>query len=232
MKSFIKLPVLTVITVSLCLNGCATLNPPSPDDPRYMPVYPTMPEPRAANNGSIYQENTAMVLFEDNRARRVGDILTIRLIENTQGKKKANNKQEKTQDTTVTNPTLFGRAVDLGGKKNLGSSLNSSDSFEGKGSADQSNTLTGTISVTVAQVLSNGNLVVRGEKWVQINRGQEYIRLTGIVRPRDVDPENMVDSTKVADARISYSGTGQLAEANTAGWLGRFFMGALSVFPF
>jgi flagellar L-ring protein precursor FlgH len=95
--------------------------------------------------------------------------------------------------------------------------------FEGDARANQSNNLVGNISVTVIHVLPNNNLVVRGEKWLTLNNGDEYIRLTGIVRPADVNPANEVVSTKIANARIQYSGTGAFSRAQTQGWLGKFF---------
>ena len=96
-------------------------------------------------------------------------------------------------------------------------------SFDGSGNSSQSNQLTGSITVTVAQRLSNGNLLVRGEKWLTINQGQELVRISGIVRPQDIGQDNSVPSTRVADARIAYTGRGSLADANTQGWLSRFF---------
>ncbi|HKK03898.1 MAG TPA: flagellar basal body L-ring protein FlgH, partial [Gammaproteobacteria bacterium] len=96
-------------------------------------------------------------------------------------------------------------------------------SFDGEGDAAQSNQLEGSITVTVSEVLPNGNLVIQGEKWVKINQGQEYIRLRGIVRPVDIGPDNTVLSTQVADAQLAYGGTGVVAQSNSPGWLTRFF---------
>jgi flagellar L-ring protein precursor FlgH len=96
-------------------------------------------------------------------------------------------------------------------------------SFDGTGSSSQSNQLTGEITVTVAQRLANGNLLVKGEKWLTINQGQELVRIAGIVRPQDIGQDNTIESTRVADAKITYTGRGTLADANTQGWLSRFF---------
>ena len=95
--------------------------------------------------------------------------------------------------------------------------------FDGKGQAAQSNTLQGEVTVTVAAVYPNGTMLVRGEKLVTLNRGDEYIRVSGLVRPADIGPDNRVPSTRVADARISYSGKGEIARASSQGWVGRFF---------
>jgi len=108
--------------------------------------------------------------------------------------------------------------------------LSSSNEFEGDAQANQSNNLSGNISVTVIRVLPNNNLIIRGEKWLTLNNGDEYIRLTGIVRPADVNPANEVLSTKIANARIQYSGTGQFAKAQNRGWLGQFFLS--TIWPF
>jgi len=105
----------------------------------------------------------------------------------------------------------------------LNNNLNDATSFDGEGTSAQSNVLTGSISVTVAKRLVNGNLLVRGQKWVTINQGREYVKIQGIVRPTDINPDDTVPSTKVADAVIAYGGQGTLADANTKGWLARFF---------
>jgi flagellar L-ring protein precursor FlgH len=117
---------------------------------------------------------------------------------------------------------LFGHLLD-----DLGLSTDSSSEFEGEGKSNQSNHLIGSIAVTASQVLPNGNLLVQGEKWIQINQGGEFVRLKGIVRPYDVSSRNTVLSTHVADAKISYGGRGTLDEANVTGWMARFFMSPL-----
>ncbi|MEO7774842.1 MAG: flagellar basal body L-ring protein FlgH, partial [Steroidobacteraceae bacterium] len=120
-------------------------------------------------------------------------------------------------------PTLFGKPVTVNGTEILSASLNRSNSFDGSGDSSQSNKLQGDITVTIAKRLSNGNLVVRGQKWIGINQGKEFVRIQGIIRPIDIAPDNSVLSTKVADATISYGGKGALADANTMSWLQRFF---------
>jgi flagellar L-ring protein precursor FlgH len=120
-------------------------------------------------------------------------------------------------------PIIAGRPVTANGTTVLHSELESDNSFDGQADSSQSNRLDGSITVTVAERLPNGNLLVRGEKLITINQGEEFIRLQGIIRPVDIGPENTVASTKVADAMITYSGRGALADANRPGWLGRFF---------
>jgi flagellar L-ring protein FlgH len=115
----------------------------------------------------------------------------------------------------------------LGTGLNLASNASNALDFQGTGESDQSNQLTGSITVTVANVLPNGLLEVRGEKWLQLNRGNEFIRINGLVRKEDISPDNTILSTRVADVRIVYSGTGTLADSNEAGWLTQFFVGNL-----
>ena len=113
---------------------------------------------------------------------------------------------------------------------NLNSALGSGSTFAGESESTQSNSLSGSITVSVVDVLPNGYLKIRGEKRVRLNQGNEYVRLAGIIRPSDISPDNSVESTKIADATIMYTGEGALADANKIGWLARFFISA--VFPF
>lgn len=180
------------------------------------------PAPKQAD-GSIYHDMQNMELFNDARAHRVGDILTINLVEAMQASKKSETTTSKTDQNTIGAPEFLGHTLSVHGGNAANSSLSSANSFDGAGSSTQSNQLTGQLTVTVAQRLSNGNLVVRGEKWLTINQGQELIRISGIVRAQDIGQDNSVDSTRVADARISYTGRGTLNNANTQGWLAKFF---------
>jgi flagellar L-ring protein precursor FlgH len=175
-----------------------------------------------AKDGSIYHDMQNMELFSDARAHRVGDILTVTLVEATQASKKSSTSTSKTDKTAIDAPTILGQSLSIGGKA-ADITTNAGRSFDGDGSSSQSNQLTGQITVTVAQRLTNGNLLVRGEKWLTINQGQELVRISGIVRVQDIAQDNSVASTRVADARITYSGRGTLADANTQGWLSRFF---------
>ena len=205
----------------IALAGCASVAP-SRDDAQWAATAPVEPQQQAVADGSIYHDNQNMELFVDPRAHRVGDILTVVLQESTQASKKASTSTSKKDKTAIDAPTLLGKAVTFNGNPaSIG--LSGDRSFAGDGSSSQSNQLSGQITVTVAQRLSNGNLVVRGEKWLTINQGKELIRISGIVRPQDINPDNSVASSRVADARIAYTGRGSLADANTQGWLSRFF---------
>ncbi len=188
------------------------------------------PEPLPGYQGSIFQAGRGISLFVDNRARQVGDAITITLQEQTDASKQSSTATSKDQEIDIPGPTIFGRGVTKGGVPILTTDLEADQEFSGEGSSSQSNRLSGSITVTVSEVLANGNLRVRGEKWLTINQGEEFIRLTGIVRPQDIDADNSVPSFKLADARITYAGKGALADANRMGWLGRFFQSVLSPF--
>jgi flagellar L-ring protein precursor FlgH len=212
-----------VIAAALAmLAGCA-MAPTHEDDANWAATPP--PAPPAANqaDGAIYHDMQNMELFADARAHRIGDILTINLIESTQASKKSETSTSKTDKINASAPQLLGHSLSVGGGAAANSALNSANSFDGTGSSTQSNQLSGQLTVTVAQRLSNSNLLVRGEKWLTINQGQELVRISGIVRAQDIGQDNSVDSTRVADARIVYTGRGTLADANTQGWLARFF---------
>ena len=204
----------------LVLGGCAMV-PPTPK-PMYTATLPVEPAAQPQATGSIYADQQSMELFADPRAHRIGDILTITLVEATQASKKAATSTSKKNGNNIASPTLLGQGLRIGGKA-ADSSLSSNNAFDVDGSSSQSNQLTGEITVTVAQRLSNGALVVRGEKWLTINQGEELVRISGIVRPQDIGNDNIVPSSRVADARIEYVGKGTLADSNTRGWLSRFF---------
>ncbi len=195
-------------------------------DPDFAPVQPASLIPPVQNSGSIYQAGYDMRLFEDNKARRVGDVLSIIFNEATQANKAADLSQEKQNSMSFTAPSLYGMAVSTMTGSDLKTTVASDNKFTGTGKADQSNSLTGNISVTVIELLPNGDLKVRGEKRVTLNQGDEYVRLSGIVRPIDIDPSNTVSSDKVADATIMYTGNGSMADASKMGWLSRILNSA------
>lgn len=215
-----------LLLVAVFAAGCATTR--TEPDPAYAPVRPL--EQRSAGGGSpgsLYQPGAGLRLFEDVRARQVGDILTIVLVEATAASKQATTSTKKENEVTLANPTLLGSAVGMhrhGKDYTLGVGVDTAQEFSGSGASTQRNSLSGRITVTVTEVLPNGNLVVRGEKIIAINEGDEYVRLSGIVRPQDIQPDNTVPSTLVADARITYGGSGAVADSNAHGWLSRFFL--------
>ncbi len=212
------LPVLSAAVLS----ACVTYERPVPGDPYYAPtVSPAASLPRQTE-GSLYQGNYGMALYTDRKALNVGDIITVTLAERTVSSKSSGVSVEKESEMDFNAGPLLGTVPSFRGNT-LETNLEQNRGFNGDAGADQSNSLQGNITVTVAEVLPNGALVVRGEKWITINRGDEFIRISGIVRPDDVSPDNTVPSTRLANAQISYSGTGTLADSQNMGWLSRFF---------
>lgn len=192
-------------------------------DAGYAPAFPVAKQAPQPSNGAIYQAGYSKNMFEDARARGVGDLITVILAEETDAEKSASTSTAKDNSIAFGAPTVFGQPVEHNGNAVLTASANTSTDFSGDGASSQSNSLTGNITVFVANVLPNGNLVIRGEKRLTLNQGDEYIRLSGIVRPEDITPENTIESTKVANAEILYSGNGAIADSNRQGWLSRFF---------
>lgn len=220
-----RTPGIVAGLMTLLLAGCVN-SPPKPDNPYYAPVTPAPMPVAQATSGSIYSAATALNIYGDGRAYRVGDIITIELQESTQSSKSASTTADKNNSTNIAGGTALGQSVGLFGNP-LSASLSSNSAFDGEGTSDMSNSLDGNITVTVHEVRPNGTLLVRGEKWLTLNQGDEYLRISGIVRPQDIDSSNTVVSTKLADARISYSGTGAVHETNMMGWLARFFISPL-----
>ncbi|MGZ5576696.1 MAG: flagellar basal body L-ring protein FlgH [Methylobacter sp.] len=209
----------TFLAVMLSLLEACTPIPPR--DPAFAPVAPADLRPPVQNSGSIYQSGYDTRLFEDQTARRIGDVLTITLLERTQAKKADDLNTQKDTNMEVTAPSMYTLGAKILTGNDFNANLQANRKFTGKGAADQSNSLSGNISVTVIDVLPNGNLSVRGEKRVTLNQGDEFIRLSGIVRPVDINTANIVTSDKVADVTIMYVGEGAMADASKMGWVAR-----------
>lgn len=204
---------------AFALAGCVT----PPKEPDYSATWPEPPPTPEQANGAIYQVGHDIALFENSVARRVGDTLTIRLNERTNASKSSSTSTSKSTSVDMPGPTIAGRPVTANGTEILNMQVDNSTQFDGEGDSSQSNRLEGDITVTVAQRLPNGNLLVRGQKWITINQGREYVRIQGVVRPIDIDPDNSISSLKVADAQIAYGGKGAVNDAATPGLLARFF---------
>ncbi len=213
---------IAILGCFVILTGCASLAEPSPDDPNYAPAMPEEQIVEIVPDGSIFANSRIDSIYTDIKAHRVGDIISVQLEESTSASKNASNKDSKSNKNSITALSLGGKPVTFHGySTEVGAS--SSSSFDGSAKASQSNSLRGNISVSVIKVLSNGGLVVRGEKWVMLTNGNEYIRITGIVRSEDVNADNTVSSQKIANARIQYGGTGDFANNTERGWLSKFF---------
>ncbi|WP_322979578.1 flagellar basal body L-ring protein FlgH [Pseudomonas sp. C11] len=214
--------LLPFVLLSL-LGGCASFNEmlPDEDSSQYQPLeldYSVPPTSR----GGLFRSGYSGSLIGDKRAVRVGDILTVVLDESTQSSKSAGTSFGKNASAAIGIPTVLGKTYDR-----LESSAEAERDFDGSAKSSQQNTLRGSIAVTVHQVLPNGTLLIKGEKALRLNQGDEYIRLVGLVRVDDIDRSNQISSQNVANARISYSGRGVLNDSNSAGWLTRFFTSPL-----
>lgn len=182
--------------------------------------------------GSIYGSTAGsgthpMRLFQDNKAREVGDILTIDLVERTTSDTKAQTAVQKQSNIDFAAPSIAGQAVTFKGKNILQASIKGKRDFTGGADSQQSNKLDGTVTVTVVQELGNGNVLVSGEKKLRLNQGDEVVQVQGVVRISDIGADNRIASDRVADARIVYGGRGTISRSNAMGWLGRFFNSAL-----
>jgi flagellar L-ring protein FlgH len=171
--------------------------------------------------GGIFQAAAYRPLFEDRKPRYVGDILTVQLNEKLNASQTANSSTERTADFEIALPGINGvLGKDI---KGINAAGNTSNTFDGKGATTSSNLFTGTITVTVIDVLANGNLRVVGEKQIGIRRNSEVLKFSGVINPAQIQPGNLISSTLVADARLDYRGGGYIEEAQIKGWLSRFF---------
>ena len=215
--------------VAALLGGCVIAGDVRPY-PAMAPIQPIMPPQSAPTAGAIYAAGPTLQLYSDRRARDVGDLLTITLLENTTATTSANTATNKESNLSIGTPSIFGAPVTLGGKDVLSATAAGKRDFTGKGNSAQSNRLQGSVTVTVVQRLPNGNLVVQGQKNLRLNQGDELVQVQGIVRPADIAQDNSIPSSRVADARIVYGGRGPVAQSNAMGWLSRFFNSGLTPF--
>lgn len=209
----------------MLLAGCQSLNRLSDDDSAaYLPPEPLYAVPETTAGG-LFRAGHRGSLVGDRRASSVGDILTVVLAESTQSSKSAGTSFGKESSVGIGIPTLFNNQFD-----ELQSSASAARDFDGSASSSQQNTLRGSIAVVVHEVLPGGTLLVKGEKTLQLNQGDEIIQLSGLVRQDDINRYNQVSSQNIANAKISYAGRGALADSNRPGWLTRIFTSPL--FPF
>ncbi len=217
---------LVAVILMALLSGCSNtveLSKALPNDPDFAPILPEEEEAAIIPTGSLFKANYVNNIYSDSKAHRTGDIISVILSESTQANKNAKTELKKENSSELdTVMGLGGNPLTLNGNT-LEFGLNQNSNFKGDSKADQGNSLSGDISVHVLKVLPNGNLMIRGEKWLTLNNGDEYIRLTGVIRPKDINSNNTILSTKVANARIQYAGTGSFADANEQGWLTKFF---------
>lgn len=231
MKNIDHLLVPMLFILVGAVSGCSTIMTPTPKVQQPMTMRPPEPLiiPAAQTHGGIYQAafnfqggGRYTPLFEDRRARSLGDTIIVTLNEKTNASKKTGSNAQRDGELNLSVPSFLGLPLESFFQK-LDVEAQSSNKFNGKGESSSNNNFTGTITVTVIDILPNGNLLVSGEKQVGINQGHEYIRLSGVINPINI-MHNTVSSVQVADARIEYRGSGYLDEAQTMGWLSRFFM--------
>jgi flagellar L-ring protein FlgH len=218
MMKLLSSSLMLIGTILLCGCGHILDDMGLRDETVYPPAMPIDHPPPPKTKGTIYQSGYEVSLYSDHIAHHTGDILTVRLEEVTQGEKKAKTKTSKVTTNVMQTPVLFG-----GSFNPLTFNTNNDMEFDGEGDSNQQNKLKGTVSVTVMRILANGNLFVQGESWVTIDQGREYIRLLGMVRPEDIEPNNVVSSQRVAGARIAYSGTGQVGNVSRGGPVTQLF---------
>jgi flagellar L-ring protein precursor FlgH len=214
---------LTLAACALALAGCQALNSPPPVDV----VQPTSVRPLpvaapAVNNGAIFQTGQYRPLFEDYRARLVGDTLTVQIVERVSASQKSNSTIDKNGKLEASVTALPG--IKPSALNRASASGSSSNSFEGKGSTDTANDFSGVINVSVTEVLPNGHLIIAGEKQIGVNHNVDVLRFSGQVDPLMIRPGNVVASAQIANVRIEHRGRGQQAEAQGIGWLSRLFL--------
>ena len=183
MASFISVryrPIIAAVFASVALAGCSII--PRPEPPQWNIQMPEIPLP-SAQSGSLYREGVSLVLFDDRKASRVGDLLTVLLVESIDASKSSSTSTQKESNVTATTPTLLGRPITSGGVPILDGTLGSSNGFSGGGDSQQSNSLDGSVSVTVVGRQPNGNLMIKGRKQISLNQGSEFVSIVGLVRP-------------------------------------------------
>lgn len=219
---------LGVLALAVLAGGCSTLNPRPPVDI----AEPTYAKPESVvapvvNNGAIFQAGQYRPLFEDHRARLVGDTITVLIVEKVSASQKSSSTVDKTGKLSAGVTALPGIAANSFGRASAAGT--SSNTFEGKGSTENSNDFSGTITATVTGVLANGHLLVAGEKQIGVNHNVDVLRFSGQVDPRAIQPGNTVPSAQIANVRIEHRGRGQAADAQGIGWLARFFLNVLPI---
>ena len=215
--------IVFLIGLSVVLSGCLKPINVKRATNDFKPIKQRTLNIHRKDNGAIYQKGMRVGLFEDTTAKYVGDVLTIILLENTNASATSNTNSSKDNKVELPGPTLAGQKVTKDGVEILENKFNGEREFSGQGTSAMNSSFNGKISVTVAEVLPNRNLIVRGEKMMMLNQSDEFVRFIGIVRPQDIEQDNSIKSTRVANVHMAYGGQGDLSQANKMGPLGRFF---------
>ncbi len=217
----------TLLIICPLLLSVAACSSAPKEELDFSPAEPNIIIKDDSDNGSIYKVTNNRFFFEDIRARRVGDVINVILDERTDATKSATTNANRGTSIGIPSPTLFGGALTGKGRDLLANEITASTDFAGTADSSQSNRLNGSVAVVVDRVMSNGNLWIKGQKNLTLNQGSEVVRVSGLVRAVDITPENTILSNQIADASITYGGTGLLADSNRAGWLTRVFTSRL-----
>jgi flagellar L-ring protein precursor FlgH len=227
-----RLGAIALVAAALC--GCETASDKLNARPPVDVVQPTAIRPQPVtvapiSNGSIFQATQYRPLFEDHRARLVGDTITVQIVEKVSATQKSTSSIDKSGGLAAGVTAIPGLAANsfTAGRATLGAT--SSNTFAGKGSTENSNDFSGTITATVIEVLPNGHLIISGEKQIGVNHNVDVLRFSGQVDPRVIQTGNSVASAQIANVRIEQRGKGQQADAQGIGWLGRFFLNVLPI---
>ena len=220
MNAFLRSAAVAAAAV-LALGGCSSPR----DQIKVSSVTTARPQPIGSSDdhptGSIFRQRANLMLFEDYKARAIGDVLTIQINETLNASQSATSNTEKKTSASAVIPKIKG--VFGMGLNGLNTTASSDNSFNGTGATSSSGVFTGAITVTVIEVLANGNLMVAGEKQIGIRENSEVLRFSGVVNPSLIQLGNTISSTQVSDARLDYRGGGNIEQAQIQGWLGRFF---------
>jgi len=226
-----KIAALAALLSGIALTGCSSVREARISESFQMIYVEFVPTKEVSLDGAIYSRSNAGFFLGERRAQRVGDVLTVKLAENLNATKALNAAGAKNNSIAMTLPNaLFGGgALNIPALRDGGANLAASNTSTTTGTvtADQSNTITGDITVIVTRVYENGNLWIQGQKMLSVNQGEEYVRVSGVIRPEDIQAGNVVSSTKIAQAQITYTGAGDLNDNTKQGWFGRI-VGALA----
>lgn len=215
--------VIVAMLTGLALAGCSSVREAQISESFQMNYDEVVPVKETSPDGAIYSRSNAGFFLGDRRAQRVGDVLTVKLAENLNATKALNSAGSKNNNIAMSLPNaIFGTgALNIPALRSANLSASNTSNTAGTVTADQSNTINGDITVVVTRVYENGNLWIQGQKMLSVNQGEEYVRVSGVIRPEDIQAGNVVSSTKIAQAQITYTGAGDLNDNTKQGWFGR-----------
>ncbi len=225
MKNLLLPMLISVISLSGLVGCTAATEEPTPIAPVTQPITYNEPAPTYSNPGSLFNPNTGADLYADSRARNIGDIVIVNIIENNAASNEADTSTAKANSRDLTANSIFtAKSIPLFGTVGTGVpalDIESNSDFSGSGSTSRSNTISATVAARVVKVLPDGLLQIEGIRETRVNSEKQYIAVRGFARSRDITPENSVDSTYLADAQIEYYGSGVINDSQKPGWLTR-----------